>query len=184
MNIRWHHHHRNRRRVCVTSIAEGPFLAIFGASTVDQVVVSLVLPAMFGLGALAMAALAVAAFKKTRRWRTEGVTVEGAVVGFVERELPPRENLSERDERVQKFSPVLSFVAGDGNTYQFTASAAEPFGASTLGQRLPVRYLASSPAEADLEKMAVSNVPGVAFTILAILAGTVAVVVFNAARSP
>jgi hypothetical protein len=45
-----------------------------------------------------------------------------------------------------------------------------------------VRYLASSPDQADLEMMAVSNVPGIAFTILALLAGTVAVVVFNAAR--
>ena len=143
--------------------------------------VSLVLPAMFGLGALAMGALAVAAFRKTRRWRTEGVTVEGEVVGFVERELRMRENLNERDDRVQKFSPVLSFAA-DGKTHRVTASAAEPQGAYELGQRLPVRYLASAPDQADLEKIAVSNVPGIAFTILAIIAGTVAAVVFNAAR--
>jgi hypothetical protein len=149
---------------------------------VDDVVVSWILPAMFGLGALAMAALAAAAFRKTRRWRTEGATVEGEVVGFVKRELPPRENLDERDDRVQKFSPVLSFVAADGNTYRVTASAAEPDGAYTLGQRLPVRYLAASPNEADLERIAVSNVPGVAFAILSVLVGAAAVVVFNATR--
>ena len=148
----------------------------------DKVVVSLVLPAMFGLAALVMAALAVAAFRKTQRWREEGITVDGEVVGFLERELPPRENFEERDDRVPKFSPVLSFVAGDGHSYQVTASAAEPQGAYTLGQRLPVRYLASSPSQADLEKMAVSNVPGIALTVLALLAGTVAVVVFNGAR--
>ena len=145
-------------------------------------VVSVVLPAMFGIGALLTAALAVAAFRKTRRWRTEGITVEGEVVDFVERELPPRENLDERDDRVQKYSPVLSFASADGKTYRVTASAAEPPGAYSLGERLPVRYLASSPDQADLEKMAVSNVPGIAFTILSLIAGTVAVVVFNAAR--
>ena len=145
-------------------------------------VVSLLLPAMFGVGALLMAALAVAAFRKTRRWRTEGVTVEGEVVDFVERELPPRENLDELDKRIQKYSPVLSFVAADGKTYRVTTSAAEPPGAYTIGERLPVRYLPSSPEQADLEKMAVSNVPGIAFTILSLIAGTVAVVVFNAAR--
>jgi hypothetical protein len=149
---------------------------------VNDVVVSLVLPAMFGLGSLLMAALAVAAFRKTHRWRTEGVTVEGEVVGFMQRELPTRDNIEDRDDRVQKFSPILSFVAAAGSTHRVTASAAEPHGAYSLGQRLPVRYLASSPDDADLEKMAVSNVPGIALTILALLAAAVAIVVFNASR--
>ena len=149
----------------------------------NDAVVSFVLPAMFGFGALLMAALAVAAFRKTQRWLKEGITVEGEVVDFVERELPARENLDERDERVQKYSPVLTFIAVDGQPYQVTASAAEPRGGYALGQRLPVRYLPSSPDKADLEKMAISNIPTIAFTILAIIAGTVAIVVFNAART-
>ena len=148
----------------------------------SDAVVGVALPAMFGLGALGSAALAALAFSKTRRWRTEGITVEGEVVDILARELPPRENLEERDERVQKFSPVLSFATPDGKTHRVTASAAEPDGAYAVGQRLPVRYLPSSPDQADLEKMAVSNVPGIAFTILSLLAGAVAVIVFVAAR--
>ena len=127
-----------------------------------------------------MAALSVAAFRKTRRWRTEGATVEGEVVDFVKRELSSRDDIDERDDRVQKYSPVLTYTAADGKTYRITASACEPDGAYTIGQRLPVRYLTTSPREGDLEKMAVSNVPGIAFAILAFLAGTGAIVVITA----
>jgi hypothetical protein len=153
-----------------------------GVVLVENAVVSLVLPVLFGLGSLLMAALAFASFQKKRRWRTEGVTVEGEVVDFLKRDLPVRENLDERDDRVQKYSPILSFnVVGD-KAYRVTASAMEPEGAYSLGQRLPVRYLASSPEMADLEKMTLSNVPTVAFSILSLIAGTAAFLIFTAAR--
>ncbi len=145
-------------------------------------VLTIILPGMFGLGAAGLAALSAVSFGKTRRWRSEGVTVEGEVVDLVKRDLPPRENLEERDERVQKYSPVLSYRSSDGTSRRATSSAAEPEGAYKVGQKVTVRYLSTEPETADLEKMAVSNVPGIAFAILAFLFGAVALVVFFAAQ--
>ena len=172
----------NRGGVRIRCRTQVPISHKTGVKTVNDAAVVLVLSTMFGLGSILMAALAVAAFRKTRRWRAEGVTVEGEVVGIVERELSRRDHFDERDDRVQKYSPLLSYIAADGNRYQVTASACEPHGAYTLGQRLPVRYLASMPNEGDLETMAVSNVPGIALSILAFLAGAAAVLVFTAAQ--
>jgi hypothetical protein len=140
------------------------------------------LPGMFSLAAVGLAVLARSAFGKTRNWREQGVTVEGEVIGFVERELPGRESLEARDEREPKFSPVLSFTAVDGIAHRVTASAAEPRGAYTVGQKLLVRYLPDAPDKADLESMAVSNMPGLALSILAVSAGSVALLVFLGMR--
>jgi hypothetical protein len=139
---------------------------------------------LFLIGAGVLAFGSALAFNRRRHWQEEGVTVEGEVVGFVERPRSTTEARREENDEpeVPMHSPIVAYHSADGRMHRLTSSAVQRHGTWTIGQKLPVRYRRSVPGDADLETMAMSNVPGIAMAILAALCLLVASAVFFAGR--
>jgi Protein of unknown function (DUF3592) len=90
----------------------------------------------------------VRAFADRRRWIEDGVLVEGQVVGF-----EPRPQTEGPDE----VAPIVSYRDNSGHAEQFTSAREEWPNVHTVGQNVPVRYLASDPKKVELDSVALAR---------------------------
>jgi hypothetical protein len=86
--------------------------------------------------------------QRRRRWLTDGVVIEGEVTNFKERSAPGAAGST------TMLAPVVSFRRADGQMGHFTSSEAARVSPYSLGQKVPVRYLASDPRQVELDVVA------------------------------
>lgn len=100
---------------------------------------------LFAAAGLAMARLAVLAWRRRLDWKREGVVVEGEIVGF-------EETSSTDPSDVRKlFAPIVEFRIGGGEERRFTSGTALRPNPYHEGQKIAVRYMRSDPSDADLD---------------------------------
>jgi hypothetical protein len=117
----------------------------------------------FAAAGLWVARVSVIAFLARRRWREEGVVVDGEIVGFEE-----RADTDIRDRR-PLFAPIVSFKTAEGVPIRFVSARAERPNPYTVGQKVPVRYKRLTPAEADLDAVTSGLFVVVATAVMAIV---------------
>ena len=118
----------------------------------------------FAAAGLWMARVSLMAFGLRRRWKSEGVLVDGEIVGFEERKDT---NLSDR--RVL-YAPIVVFRRREGGEpIRFVSARAERPNPYTVGQTVPVRYMPLEPAKADLDAAAGSLFVPLATAVMAIV---------------
>ncbi len=118
---------------------------------------------LFAAAGLWMARLSLLAIARRREWKRDGVVVEGRVTGFEQ-----RADLDPSDLR-PLFAPIVSFIRSDGESGHFTASTATRPNPYVVGQKVAVRYLRSSPLEADLDSATAGSLAIFALVTLAIV---------------
>ncbi|HEY6051657.1 MAG TPA: DUF3592 domain-containing protein, partial [Thermoanaerobaculia bacterium] len=102
---------------------------------------------LFAGAALWCARTAVLAWRRREDWKRGGIVVSGEVVGFEER------NSNDASDRRPLFAPIVTFKTAEGRPGRFTSSQAVRPNPYTIGQSLPVRYIASNPSDADLDSV-------------------------------
>lgn len=110
---------------------------------------NIVLRVLFGLAfagaGLWCARMSVVAWRRRQDWKRGGVVVTGEVIGFEER------SDTNASDRRPLFAPIVTFRSAEGYAGRFTSSQAVRPNPYTVGQKVAVRYMRSSPADADLD---------------------------------
>lgn len=117
----------------------------------------------FAAAGLWMARMSLFAFRRLREWKSEGVVVEGEIVDFEEQAD------TDPSERRKLFAPVVTFRTVEGAPIRFTSSVARRPNPYVVGQKIAVRYMHLTPAEADLDSATASLLPVVATAVMAIV---------------
>lgn len=117
----------------------------------------------FAAAGLWMARVSLFAFARLRRWKEEGVVAEGQIVGFEER------SDTNPSDRRKLFAPIVEFRTAEGAPFRFTSSVANRPNPYTVGQKIAVRYLRLTPAEADLDSASSSLLLPLASAVMAIV---------------
>jgi hypothetical protein len=117
----------------------------------------------FAAAGLWVARVSVLAFQARRRWRSEGVVVDGRIVAFEERAD------TDPSDRRKLFAPVVDFKTMEGAPFRFVSSRAERPNPYTVGQTVPVRYMRLEPAKADLDAATGSLLVPLATAVMAIV---------------
>lgn len=132
-------------------------------SPLTNIVLRIFLGLAFAGAGLWCARTAVLAWRRREEWKRGGVVVSGEVVGFEER------SSSDASDVRPLFAPIVTFRTADGHAGRFTSSEALRPNPYTVGQQLPVRYMASNPSDADLDSAAGSLLPLVALVTFAVV---------------
>jgi Protein of unknown function (DUF3592) len=132
-------------------------------SPLTNVLLRIVLGLAFASAGLWMARLTILAWRRRAAWKTGGIVVQGEVLGFEERKS------SDASDLRPYFCPIVAFHTAEGRAGRFTSSEAVRPNPYTIGQKVSVRYMASNPADADLDSAAGSLLPIVAFATLAVV---------------
>ena len=118
----------------------------------------------FAIAGLYVLRAAIAVWRNNRRWKTEGVVVEGEIIAF------KSESFSGDVARNSFEMPIVKFKIDNGAVMRFTSAHGERPNPYTIGQKIAVRYLPSDPNVAELDAVA-----GSWFTfIVLVFAGIVA----------
>jgi hypothetical protein len=114
-------------------------------SPLTNIVLRILFGLAFAAAGLWCARTAVLAWKRREEWKRGGVVVSGEVVGFEER------SSNDATDRRPLFAPVVTFRTAEGHAGRFTSSQSVRPNPYTIGQQLPVRYMALNPSDADLD---------------------------------
>ncbi|MEO8189860.1 MAG: DUF3592 domain-containing protein [Acidobacteriota bacterium] len=118
---------------------------------------------LFAGAGLAMARLAVIAIRRRLEWKRDGVAVEGEIVAFEERAS------TDASDRRPLFAPVVTFRIAGGEMRRFKSGRSVRPNPWVVGQKVPVRYMRSDPADVELEEVTRGLLPILALLAFAIV---------------
>jgi hypothetical protein len=103
---------------------------------------------VFGGAGVFLAWVTLKSIQRRRQWLASSVVIEGEVIALKE-----RTRAASRVAGITAFAPVVEYgVPGSpGTVKRFTSREASVPCPYTVGQRVPVRYLAGDRAEAELD---------------------------------
>ena len=126
---------------------------------------------LFGLVGLYLVSVAIRLIARMHDWKARAVQAEGTIVGFVEETTGQRAGHP-------LFAPIVTFMAANGESIEFTSARSERPNPYTVGQRVAVRYLPEDPNSADLESVASGWMSLVVVLVMAAVALAIATLPF------